>query len=173
MFFPGVMTCPAAPGAAISPTWPGPSPISTKRAHRFMNSENSDSWGANGLGYWLSPILLWDVSAAKRVDEYVEDFLEKAFGPAREPMREFYRLLNLDRSLRTPEDVVGRMYRSLEAARELADTPAVRAVWTTWCSTRATRNCTTCTGRPPGRRGKRRSSNSGATLTGCGTGCWS
>lgn len=94
---------------------------------RFMNSENSDSWGANGLGYWLSPILLWDVADAKRVDHHVQDFLEKAFGPARAPMRDFYHLLSLDRSMRTPEDVVGRMYRSLAAARPLAGTPAVSA----------------------------------------------
>lgn len=94
---------------------------------RFMNSENSDSWGANGLGYWLSPILLWDVSAAKRIDDYVEDFLDKAFESAKEPMREFYRLLNQDHSIRTPEDVVGRMYRSLKAARELAQSPKVHA----------------------------------------------
>ena len=94
---------------------------------RYMNSENSDSWGANGLGYWLSPILLWDVSAADRVEDYVEDFLELAFESAKPPMADFYHLLNQDRSTRTPEDVVGRMYRSLSAARELAASPQVHA----------------------------------------------
>lgn len=94
---------------------------------RFMNSENSDSWGASGLGYWLSPILLWDVSAAQRVDAYVEDFLDKAFGAAKGPMRDFYSLLNRDRSVRTPVDVTGRMYRDLEAARALTNDPKVGA----------------------------------------------
>lgn len=97
------------------------------RGARFMNSENADSWGANGLGYWLSPILLWDVTAAERVDEYLEDFLAKSFGPAREPMREFYQLLNADRSPRSNEDLLARMYRHVAAARELTDDPAIRA----------------------------------------------
>jgi len=102
-------------------------PYFHKNGARFMNSENGDSWGADGLGFWLSPILLWDVSAAERVDAYIEDFLDKAFGPAKGPMRDFYQLLNRDRSPRGPEDVVGRMYRALAAARKLADTPAVNA----------------------------------------------
>lgn len=94
---------------------------------RYMNSENSDSWGANGLGYWLSPILLWDVSAAERIEHYIEDFLELAFESAKPPMHDFYHRLNQDRSVRTSEDVVGRMYRSLAAARELASSPQVHA----------------------------------------------
>ncbi len=94
---------------------------------RFMNSECGDSWGANGLGYWLTPIMLWDVSAAERLDDYIEDFLDKAFGPAREPMREFFRLINRDRAMRTPQDIVGRMYRALAEARDKADSPAVHA----------------------------------------------
>ncbi len=94
---------------------------------RFMNSEAGDSWGANGLGFWLSPILLWDVSAAERVEDYVEDFLEKAFGPAKEPMHDFYEVVNMDRSLRTAEDVTGRMYIALEEARELTDDPDINA----------------------------------------------
>ena len=94
---------------------------------RFMNSENADSWGANGLGYWLSPILLWDVSAAERVDEYVEDFLDKSFGAAKPPMRDFYHLINADRSPRSNEDLLARMYRHVAEARALADDPAVLA----------------------------------------------
>jgi len=93
---------------------------------RFMNSENADSWGANGLGYWISPRLLWDVEAAGRVDALVEHFLYHAFGPAAEPMRGFYRLLNLDRSVRTGEDVVARMYRHLDEARRCTADAAVR-----------------------------------------------
>jgi hypothetical protein len=93
---------------------------------RFMNSENTDSWGANGLGYWLTTRLLWDTDQAAHVDELIEDFLEKAFGPAREPMRQFYQLLNLDRSPRTGEDRVARLYRHLATAMELTQDPAVR-----------------------------------------------
>jgi hypothetical protein len=87
---------------------------------RFMNSENSDSWGANGLGYWISPRLLWRVSEAERIDALIDDFTTRAFGPAAEPMRAFYALLNQDHSLHTAEHVVARMYRDLAAARERA-----------------------------------------------------
>ena len=94
---------------------------------RFLNSENADSWGANGLGYWLSSILLWDVSAAERVDEYIEDFLDKSFGAAKQPMRAFYQLINRDRTPRSNEDLLARMYRCLAEARALANDPAVLA----------------------------------------------
>ncbi|MEX2577781.1 MAG: DUF4838 domain-containing protein [Verrucomicrobiales bacterium] len=94
---------------------------------RFMNSENGDSWGADGLGFWMTPRMLWDLDEADRVDELVEDFLGKAFGSARKPMGEFYHLLNLDHdSVRSSEDVVARLYRHLDEARQLADDPAVR-----------------------------------------------
>ena len=93
---------------------------------RFMNSENSDSWGANGLGYWLTTRLLWDVSDAQRTEELLDDFLGNAFGPAKEPMRGFYQLINHDDGVRSREDVVARMYRYLQDARELTDAPAIR-----------------------------------------------
>ncbi len=95
---------------------------------RFMNSENMDSWGANGLGYWLTPQLLWDVDNAKRVDVLIEDFLDNAFGKAKEPMRKFYELVNQDqKAIRSHEDVVARMYRHLEQAYELTDDSRVHA----------------------------------------------
>jgi len=87
---------------------------------RFMNSENMDSWGANGLGFWLTTQLLWDTDNAGRVDALIDDFVQNAFGPAKEPMRGFFTLVNRDRTLRTNEDVVARMYRYLAEAKGLA-----------------------------------------------------
>ena len=92
---------------------------------RFMNSENGDSWGSNGLGYWLTPRLLWDIDAAERIDALVEDFLLNAFGTARDPMRGFYTLLNRDKLVRSNEDLVARLYRHLDQARRATDDPAV------------------------------------------------
>lgn len=95
---------------------------------RYMNSENSDSWGANGLGYWLTPRLLWNVAEAQNVDALVGDFVDKAFGPAREPMLAFYTLLNLDQKLHTAEHITAMMYRHLDEACQLAAAqPAVMA----------------------------------------------
>lgn len=102
-------------------------PYFYRQGARFMNSENSDSWGANGLGYWITPRLLWNTALAEKLDTLVEDFLHHAFPKAETPMREFYRLLNLDKSTRPASDVVARMYRSLQAAYRLADDPKVRA----------------------------------------------
>ncbi len=102
-------------------------PYFHQQGARFMNSENADSWGANGLGYWLSAILLWDVTAAEELDTYWNDFLEQCFGTAQEPMREFYRLLNRDTTRRSNEDLLARMYGRLAEARTQTDAPAVHA----------------------------------------------
>lgn len=96
-----------------------------RQGARFVNSENADSWGANGLGYWITPRLLWDVDAATKIEALVEDFLQRAFGRAAEPMRAFYTLLNLDTSLRADQDLVARLYRHLQAARQATQDAAV------------------------------------------------
>jgi len=102
-------------------------PYFYRHGARFMNSENSDSWGANGLGYWITPRLLWNTGLAENVDTLVNDFLNHAFPKAQAPMREFYQLLNMDKSTRTKQDVVARMYRSLQAAYRATDDAKVRA----------------------------------------------
>jgi hypothetical protein len=84
---------------------------------RFYDAESGDCWGPCGLGYYVASRVLWNVREAGRVDAIVADFLEKAFGTAREPMREFYVLINEDTQRRSPSDIVGRMYRHLAAAR--------------------------------------------------------
>ncbi|MEO8351020.1 MAG: DUF4838 domain-containing protein, partial [Chthoniobacteraceae bacterium] len=84
---------------------------------RFYDAEAGDCWGPCGLGYYVASRVMWDVREAKNVDVIVADFLEKAFGSAREPMREFYTLITEDTQRRSPSDTVGRMYRHLAAAR--------------------------------------------------------
>jgi hypothetical protein len=61
--------------------------------------------------------VLWDIQEAGRVKEITADFLEKAFGTAREPMQGFYTLITEDTQRRSPSDMVGRMYRFLQEAR--------------------------------------------------------
>jgi hypothetical protein len=92
---------------------------------RFYDAESGDCWGPCGLGYYVASRVLWDVREAERLDALVEDFLEKAFGPAKEPMREFYRLITEDTQRRPPSDLVGRMYRQLDAARRATDDPRI------------------------------------------------
>lgn len=93
---------------------------------RYMSAESSDNWGPNGLGYYLASRMLWDTNEAARVEALTDEFLALCFGPAREPMREFYRLLDGGRKQPVTDDLLGRLYRALEQARTLAQEPAIR-----------------------------------------------
>jgi len=99
------------------------------RGARFLSAESSDNWGCNGLGYYVASRILWDTDQAANVEPIVDDFLTRAFGPAREPMAEFYRLIDGSQQQRqlVYEDFIGRMYRHLQRAMDLADTAQVRA----------------------------------------------
>lgn len=94
---------------------------------RYMSAESSDNWGPNGLGYYLAARMLWDVDEAQRLEELVDDFLTRAFGPAKEPMAEFYRQLDGSRPHLVTDDQLGRMFRALDEAKRLADTVAIHA----------------------------------------------
>jgi len=94
---------------------------------RFYDAESGDCWGPCGLGYFLAGRVMWDIDEAKQTDAIVEDFLTKSFGSAKEPMREFYRLINQDSARRPAGDIIGRMYRQLDAARKLTDDAKVQA----------------------------------------------
>ncbi len=94
---------------------------------RFMSAESSENWGPNGLGYYLAARMMWDVGEAKNIDALVDDFLARAFGPARAPMREFYQQIDGSKPHLVVDDQLGRMFRALDQARKLADSPAIHA----------------------------------------------
>lgn len=87
---------------------------------RFYDCESGDAWGPYGLGYYVASRVMWDVDQAAHVDAIVDDFLTRAFGPAREPMKAFYDLITVDTTRRSSADLIGRMYRHLTKAREAA-----------------------------------------------------
>lgn len=93
---------------------------------RFYDAESGDCWGPCGLGYYAASRSLWNVAEEKKLAELTEDFLARCFGSAREPMREYYRLITADTQRRPPSDLLGRMYRQLQAARAANADPAVR-----------------------------------------------
>lgn len=93
---------------------------------RFLSAESSDNWGANGLGYYVASRILWDLDEAENVDQIVDDFLTTAFGSAKKPMTRFYDLINGANKPLLSDDLIGRMYRHLQKARQLADAPQVR-----------------------------------------------
>ena len=94
---------------------------------RFYDAESGDCWGPCGLGYYVASKLMWNVEQAPQINAIVEDFLQRAFGSAKEPMREYYRLINMDQSRRPPADLLGRMYRALAEARNSTHDPQVHA----------------------------------------------
>jgi len=98
-----------------------------KNGARFMSAESSDNWGCNGLGYYLSARMLWDVKEATNADSLKADFLDKAFGPAQKPMAEFYRLIDAKSKPLLTDDLMGRMYRKLDEARGLTNDVRIRA----------------------------------------------
>ncbi len=87
---------------------------------RFHDAESSDNWGPNGLGYYVASRILWDLDQAERVPEIVDDFLTRAFGPAREPLAEFYHVIDGDNHPLLSRSLVGQMYRRLAEGRQLA-----------------------------------------------------
>jgi len=89
---------------------------------RFLSAESSDNWGPNGLGYYFASRMMWDVDEAKNRAAIVDDFLERAFGPAKDPMREFYARIDGDNTKATLvfDDLLARMFRCLDEARKAA-----------------------------------------------------
>lgn len=97
---------------------------------RLVSAESGEDWGANGLGYYAASRLLWDLSESSRVDKIREDFMDKAFGSAKAPMRRFYALIDGSRALdgtKIPAELVPGMYARLAEASAATRDPAVRA----------------------------------------------
>jgi hypothetical protein len=92
---------------------------------RFMSAEASDNAGPNGLGCYLASRMLWDVKEAEKVEAHVADFLERCFGSAREPMAAFYKILDGTNRQPVSDDLVGRMFRHLDAAWKATSDVAV------------------------------------------------
>lgn len=96
----------------------------------LVSAESGEDWGANGLGYYVASRVMWDLAEAGRVAEIREDFLDKAFGAAKEPMRAYYELIDGSRALKgdeVPGSLVAGMYARLAEARAASADPAVRA----------------------------------------------
>lgn len=93
----------------------------------FYSAESSDDWGPNGLGYYLAARMLWDTEEAVHVDRLIEDFVNRAFPGAQQPMREFYRLIDGRNRPLLSDDLLGRMYRDLQQARQQTSDSQVAA----------------------------------------------
>jgi hypothetical protein len=60
-----------------------------------------NDWGANGINFYVLAKLLWNPE--QNVDEIIDDYLRHGFGPAAEPMRRYFTLLEATTSKMTAE----------------------------------------------------------------------
>jgi len=89
-----------------------------------MQTEASNNWAPNGIGYYLTARLLWKADADAAAVE--EDFYRRAFGPAAEPVKRFYRMWAS--GLEPDDTALAMAYRALkDAADRTAGDPACRA----------------------------------------------
>lgn len=91
-----------------------------KLGARYWTSEASGGWGSQGLGYYLSSRILWNIE--EDVDAMVEDFYSRAFGKSAPAMKEYFRCILAEYNPLVSEDLIGRMYRALDKA--LAENPS-------------------------------------------------
>ncbi|MBR7107273.1 MAG: DUF4838 domain-containing protein [Lentisphaeria bacterium] len=85
---------------------------------RYITAEAGDYWGAGGLGFYSGAHMMWNTGLDPA--ELKEDFLRKAFPVSYARMKEFYSLLDGANPRPLNADLLGRMYRHLDAARKLA-----------------------------------------------------
>ncbi len=89
-----------------------------KLGARYITAEAGDYWGAGGLGFHTGALMMWDTSLDPEAIK--EDFLKKAFPASYAPMKEFYALMDGADPRPLNADLLGRMYRHLDAARKVA-----------------------------------------------------
>lgn len=94
---------------------------------RFYSAESSDNWGPNGLGYYLASRMLWHVSDTSQIAALKTDFFTRAFGSASAEMSVFYNAIDGTNTPLLSRDLIGRMYRQLQAAFAKTSDNAVRA----------------------------------------------
>ncbi len=92
---------------------------------RYWITEGSANWVAHGLGYYVASRLLWDFGETR--EAVVEDFFTHAFGPAAVEMRTFHTYLAQENRPLLSDDLLGRMYRTLDAAYAKAESPEIAA----------------------------------------------
>jgi hypothetical protein len=96
------------------------------RGATSVNAESSNSWGPHGRGYYVASRLLWDPQAD--VAALLDDFYQKAFGPAAPAMRRYYERLDRGGKALFSKDLLARAFRDVEEASALAkDRPDVLA----------------------------------------------
>jgi hypothetical protein len=101
-------------------------PRYVERNATSMDAESGNNWGPHGLGYYIANKLMWNPKAD--VAALLDDFYEKAFGPAAEPMRRYYERLDAGNQPLVSRHLLALAFRDVEeASRRAADREDVLA----------------------------------------------
>ncbi len=119
--------------ARVAAAWALAEDIPWYRDHNVIgfSSEALPIWGSCGLNFYLAAKLMWDADAD--VDALLDDYFTGMYGPAAEPMREYFetiRDLCRERYLKRDlfgEDDLTRLRALLDAAWAAAETDKQRA----------------------------------------------
>ncbi|MEO6908166.1 MAG: DUF4838 domain-containing protein, partial [Abditibacteriaceae bacterium] len=89
-----------------------------------ISAESSNNWGVNGRGYYLANQMMWNPN--QDPEAVLQDFYDKAFGPASAAMADYYDLQ--DNVPPMSPGVVGELWRRLAKARNIAkaDKPVMK-----------------------------------------------
>ena len=85
---------------------------------RTIDCESGNNWGVHGRGYYVAAKLMWNPNAD--ADAILEDFYQKAFGPAAKVMKRYYERLDPGNNPLRSENLIGQALRDLEEASKLA-----------------------------------------------------
>lgn len=83
-----------------------------------LNGESGDNWGINGRGYYLLSKLAWNPRAD--VDAILQDFVDKAFGPAASAMKRYYERLDPGNDPLVNDHLIGQCFADIAEASQLA-----------------------------------------------------
>ena len=89
-----------------------------KHGGTSLNTEITNGWGVNGRGMYLAAHLRWHVDMD--VDAFLDDFYQRAFGPAAESIQAYYERLDWSKFPVFTDHVVALAYRDLQRATEQA-----------------------------------------------------
>lgn len=87
-------------------------------------AQSSNAFGPHGRGYYLATKMLWNPNT--NADMVLDDFYERAYGPAAAPMKRYHERISRDADTIFTDNYFGMIFRDVDEATRLAkDRPDV------------------------------------------------
>ena len=83
-----------------------------------VSAESTSNWGLNGRGYYAATNFMWN--ADQDPDALMDDFYQKAFGPAAPAMKKYYDIVNPGNIPFMSRYTLGAAFRAVDEATRLA-----------------------------------------------------